>query len=740
MLPEQQTPLVLTAMTLRGIGSYLQGARLELKPLTVLCGKNGSGKSTWLRTLNLLSKSLRAGKLPFGFEVTDGAADNFQPENAFYCRAEPEDHARIADPNATLEFGPPGAIGLEFKAVRDFNLPDVTDALDACSGVPQEFLWLGRCPAGTRFRIRIAHPTYWNDAKPTPELCHLIELQLDGRFVVSMRGERDPSQRFEVGHSRPSRSRPYQLACSGAFLPGSDLSNTDALPLATVTDLVHWHCEPPSMLAGADTHLFDYRVSELCSDTVDYFDIRLRQLLEIILGGYFYIGAVRQPQTGEALKPADVAVARSRRQDRHVGGAGEHAWVLERQFADLLMRQASIPEDFQAEEFGGGWYSILGLEYRSKDERLARIWEVAAVEPRSMVERLFTEGERLSDEEDPDGFDRFRRFRDRDDEFKECVAKMLSSVLRNRDLFSPAWLPHGEYRGDPEITYYASKGVESLSQRDLVRLNRLLVEDVLLWSAEEFRNLDPPFLSSYWFEEYVSHWLSVLIEAKVLDPGSVEQPRSPRRVSCKQAQAIRSPFGEKFTTAPTGFLLQPDSCDPELSDVHKLHLRRLTHPCFGNLVGTPAQFSSGFHQVFPIIVQLGLMRQGELIGIENPEVHLHPSAQLEITQALAAHAASGRLILVETHSDLVVRRVIRSVLEEDLSQAQVRIYFTDIEREVSGPSGAALRYSTLNPIRMDERGRISNWPEGFLNDDVRESQRLLDIMYGGPDSGNEDDE
>ncbi len=33
MLPEQQAPLVLTAMTLRGIGSYLRGARLEVRPL-----------------------------------------------------------------------------------------------------------------------------------------------------------------------------------------------------------------------------------------------------------------------------------------------------------------------------------------------------------------------------------------------------------------------------------------------------------------------------------------------------------------------------------------------------------------------------------------------------------------------------------------------------------------------------------------------------------------------------------
>jgi energy-coupling factor transporter ATP-binding protein EcfA2 len=361
MLPEQQTPLVLTGMTLRGIGSYLKGARLELKPLTVLCGKNGSGKSTWLKVLNLLSRSSKAGKLPFGFEA-DSATDNIHLENTFYHLADPQDQARIADPDATHKYGPPGTIGLEFKAVRDFNLPQVVDRSGASTGKPQEFLWFGRCPAGTRFRIRLAHPSYWNDTKPTPELSHLVELEMDGRFVISMTGERDPLQKFEEGQSRPRRSRPYELACSAAFLLGADGANADVVNLATVTDLVYLRCDPrlehpSSLLVESDPQRFDDLVSNLGAVTVGYFDIRLRQLLQVVLGGYFYIGAVRQPQTMESLKADDVAVVRSRIQDRHVGAAGEHAWLLERHFAEFLLRQVSAAEEFKPEEFDSGWHA-----------------------------------------------------------------------------------------------------------------------------------------------------------------------------------------------------------------------------------------------------------------------------------------------------------------------------------------------------------------------------------------------
>jgi hypothetical protein len=385
---------------------------------------------------------------------------------------------------------------------------------------------------------------------------------------------------------------------------------------------------------------------------------------------------------------------------------------------------------------GVGWHGLLGFDVsnRSENERLARIWELAAAEPRDTVERLIAEGTAHSDE-NPEALEDFRA---RDDEFKECVADLLSSVLKSRELLSPCWLPHGEYPGDPEITYYASKGVDSLSEKDLLRLNRILVENAL-WCIGEFCETS---WYSYSFEQYISYWMKLLTDIEVVDQTRTHarSPWSPR----EPWQSVRDPFARAWLFHPTGFLLQPDSYSPEVSDVHNLHLRRLIHPCFGKEWGTsqpPGQFSSGFHQVFPIVVQLGLMRQGELIGIENPEVHLHPSAQLEITQTLVAHAASGRLILMETHSDLVIRRVIRSVLEENLPQANVRIYFTDLEQEMHGVSHAvALRYSTLSPISIDERGRISNWPEGFLNDDIRESQRLLDIMYGGPASGTDDDE
>ena len=245
MPPEQQTPLVLTAMTLRGIGSYMRGARLDVRPLTVLCGKNGSGKLTWLKVLNLLRRSVDANTLPWSFHVADRTIDSLQVTNAFYYLGFGglvHVHSLLADPEADREFGPPGTIGLEFRASRDIELESMEDGRHERCGVAQDFLWSGKCPAGTAMKLRIAHPTFIDDSTPTPELLDWVELELDGGFVVRISGEREPLKDCPKPRSRPQRSKPYEVCCSEAFLRGRDPSRIDVVALATVTDLQILRC------------------------------------------------------------------------------------------------------------------------------------------------------------------------------------------------------------------------------------------------------------------------------------------------------------------------------------------------------------------------------------------------------------------------------------------------------------------------------------------------------------------
>jgi predicted ATPase len=165
-------------------------------------------------------------------------------------------------------------------------------------------------------------------------------------------------------------------------------------------------------------------------------------------------------------------------------------------------------------------------------------------------------------------------------------------------------------------------------------------------------------------------------------------------------------------------------------------MARIDHGCFGGgSPQPPSQMSAGFHQLLPIIVQTGLMFRNEILAVENPEVHLHPSLQLEMTEFLIHQALAGKSVLVETHSDLVIQRVLRAILEEQIPQEHVRVCFADIDR-IEGD----FRYATLTPLDVDRRGRIANWPQGFMDADVAESRRLLDAAYGLPGDEYEEDE
>jgi len=408
MLPSQQSEVVLNAVTLRGIGSYIHGARLEVRPLTVLCGKNGSGKSTWLKALNLISTSLKSGKLPFGFDIADWDTSNIQVTNAFYHLASPEDHERLADDEATLKFGPPCTVGLEFQVVNDLELGPVMDGEIVASGKAQEFLRSGKCPKGTRFRIRIAHPGYWVDNVPTPQLADFVELEMDGRFAIQMRGERDSLQRYEAGYARPRRTKPYELYSCRDFLFGVSDDASELVHVGTVTDLVNLTCVPAT----------EGVVSGQIAEVVQCFERRVLQLLQSLMAGYFYIGAVRQPQKSVVVADREAAQDPSVACQRYVGPTGEHAWLAERQHADRLMRAAMLGA-FAPEELSGlKCLKLFAESLRSQDKRLSRIWELAAPEARERVAGLDVEA--TSEEE-----------------AAESIATLLNSVLERHDLLLP---------------------------------------------------------------------------------------------------------------------------------------------------------------------------------------------------------------------------------------------------------------------------------------------------------------
>ena len=107
--------------------------------------------------------------------------------------------------------------------------------------------------------------------------------------------------------------------------------------------------------------------------------------------------------------------------------------------------------------------------------------------------------------------------------------------------------------------------------------------------------------------------------------------------------------------------------------------------------------------------------KGDLLLIENPEVHLHPSGQTQMGQFLGDVARSGVQLIVETHSDHVLNGIRRAVKGGRLTPDQVALHFF---RPRSG-EGAQV----LSP-QIDRKGGIDTWPDGFFDQFDKDSSHF----------------
>lgn len=159
-------------------------------------------------------------------------------------------------------------------------------------------------------------------------------------------------------------------------------------------------------------------------------------------------------------------------------------------------------------------------------------------------------------------------------------------------------------------------------------------------------------------------------------------------------------------------------CDLRVSPIEgasavTLHLRTDSRSDFQR----PQNVGFGLTQLFPVVVALLSASSGDILLIENPEVHLHPKAQQGIGGLIAQTAASGVQVIVETHSDHVLNGIRLAVKTGLITSGNVAVHFF----APIGPEG------TMAPISptLNSDGRFDTWPEGFFDQFDLALSRLL---------------
>jgi hypothetical protein len=153
----------------------------------------------------------------------------------------------------------------------------------------------------------------------------------------------------------------------------------------------------------------------------------------------------------------------------------------------------------------------------------------------------------------------------------------------------------------------------------------------------------------------------------------------------------------------------------------ELRVGRLVHGKRGgarDLVSI-ADVGFGVSQSLPVVVALIAAEPGQLVYLEQPEIHLHPLAQRKLAHVIKRAAEKGVTAIVETHSALLLKEIQTLVAKGELDKNIVKLHW--FQRQ---PDGRTI----ITSADLDENGAFGPWPEDFDEVELDAEKDYLDAV------------
>ena len=125
----------------------------------------------------------------------------------------------------------------------------------------------------------------------------------------------------------------------------------------------------------------------------------------------------------------------------------------------------------------------------------------------------------------------------------------------------------------------------------------------------------------------------------------------------------------------------------------------------------------GVSQVLPVITELLRPDAASMFLLQQPEVHLHPSAQAALGSLFCQVTGANRRIVVETHSDHLLDRV-----RMDIRDGVTHLKPDDVSILFFERTGIDVQ---IHSLRIDAEGNILNAPESYGRFFMEETARSL---------------
>lgn len=119
---------------------------------------------------------------------------------------------------------------------------------------------------------------------------------------------------------------------------------------------------------------------------------------------------------------------------------------------------------------------------------------------------------------------------------------------------------------------------------------------------------------------------------------------------------------------------------------------------------TPRNLGAGVSYLVKVLILCLRAKRGNVLLIENPEIHLHPSAQAKLGEFLAFMANAGIQLIIETHCEHLINRIQYAIYKKAIGHDKVLLLYK---------AGITDKFQQI-PFNADGKFAIM-FPDGFFD-------------------------
>lgn len=128
-----------------------------------------------------------------------------------------------------------------------------------------------------------------------------------------------------------------------------------------------------------------------------------------------------------------------------------------------------------------------------------------------------------------------------------------------------------------------------------------------------------------------------------------------------------------------------------------------------------ADVGFGYSQILPVML-LGLLNNdNNLLLIEQPEIHLHPSSASKLADLFIKFIKDKKKFIIETHSQDLINKLRLRVIQDPSLKELINIVFVDQDEDGT----------QIKQFSIDDSGMFPEWPKGFLDESESLAQEIL---------------